>query len=68
MVMGSFYVLAHALLVAVPMYEETRARYRVGYEYNKTAIALSVAFWLGMQLLVLAGPWWAARRKIEGRS
>lgn len=68
MVMGSFYVLAHALLMAVPMYEYTRGRYFQGYHYNYAAVGLSLAFWAALQAVVIVWPWRAATRKIEGRA
>ena len=68
MVMGSFYVLAHALLMAVPMYQYTKGRYRAGYHYDYAAIGLSLVFWLALQAVVIVWPWMAAARKIEGKA
>jgi hypothetical protein len=67
MVIGSFYVLGHALLMAVPMYEAVRAQYRPNYEFNKVALGLSLAFWLAMQAVAFYWPLHAAAKKIEGR-
>jgi uncharacterized BrkB/YihY/UPF0761 family membrane protein len=67
MVLGSFYILGHALLMAVPMYEAGRAQYLAHYEPNKAALALCLLFWLALQGVAFVWPLVAATRKIEGR-
>jgi hypothetical protein len=68
MVLGSFYVLGHALLMAVPMYEAGRAQYIAHYEPNKAALTLCLVFWLALQSAAFIWPLLAATRKIEGRA
>jgi ABC-2 type transport system permease protein len=68
MVLGAFYVLGHALLMAVPMYEALRMQYVAHYQVNKAALGICLFFWLALQGLAFILPLRAAVKKIEGRA
>ena len=68
MVLGSFYILAHALLMAVPMLEAQHALYNLHYKMNVWALGISFIFWAAMQGIAFAWPLLAAAKKIEGRA
>jgi ABC-2 type transport system permease protein len=66
MIMSSFFVLGHALLMALPLYEAGKLAYMPKYEINYLAVGVSLAFWLLLQVAALWWPLRLARRRIEG--